>query len=107
MACSAYNMYVLSTHPTFLQRVEMALLKRAQYVKAMADPPAGEVAVANAILGNSGVGMPGAASHTSKMARLIATDTALENNVRNDVSGGDISEADLDTAVATHFLKLA
>lgn len=101
---SEFNKYTTSQSPVFRARVEMALLHQAQYVLLLEPAPTdGSVVIAQRVLGST---VPIGES-ANRMARLIAADVTLADEISGDVSGALLSDAQLTTAVATHFLKLA
>lgn len=103
---SSYNQYTTANAPGFKARVEMTMLRRALAVLAITPVPTdGSVDIAKRILGLA-TSVPGGSDLVTRMSKIIAADNTLEAKVSRDVSGAEVSDSDLDTAVTTHFLKL-
>lgn len=104
---SAVNQYAVANAPGFLQRIEMKLLRHAMYLVALAQPDPAELALAQKVIGIGGQ-LPGGrlSDYAQRMAKIAATEPSLGGKVTNDVSGAEITDADLESVVATHFLKL-
>ena len=110
MAASLFNQFTTANSPGFKARVEMALMRYAVYLDGLRNdpnPPSAELlAVASKVMGTGN--FPGGGQELiTRMSKVVAADSTLETKVSKDVSGAEVTDADLDTAVQTHFLKLA
>lgn len=100
---SAYNLYTTANAPQFKARVEMVLTRHALTVMAMNPPPTdGSLLIAQHVLGT----VSGGSDLTARMAKFICSDATYQTAASTDVSGADVTDANLLAAVETHFLKL-
>lgn len=97
---SAYNQMVAARSEQLQMRIDMKLLRHAMYLLALDPPPTeAELALARII-----VGAPG--QHAGRFARIVAQEPSLAQKINDDVSGSGVTDADLESVIATHFLRL-
>ena len=108
---SLFNLFTTANASAFQARIGMMLLRHAMYVRDLPDESPNKtpasLAIALKILGSGANEMPGGSNWSSRMAKFIASDVSLIDKVSNDVSGAEVTDADLASAIPTHFEKLA